>query len=229
MDASQPPRSRPRRTESPAASGVFCFKPCSTRSRRVARPRATHGSRSELELQHAGHGAYDHAIAHDITHPVPLDETFDVVLSWQVLAHVKPLDIALEYTRSVLRPHGMMLAQLSGALSVFALLSRVVPHRARVWAMARYLGHPEEAKFPTYYDHCTARALQRIPTPWTSITLHPFHRGAGYFGMSRPLQRAYLGYESTVARLNLRNLATHYLLGAPLAKAARLATLVPGG
>jgi len=70
-----------------------------------------------------------------------------------------------------------MLAQLSGSFSGFALLARVVPHRLRVWAMARYLGHPEEEKFPTYYDHCYAGALERMLASWSSVMAGP--RGFG--------------------------------------------------
>ena len=164
------------------------------------------------ELEAAAPGAYDHAIACDITQPIPTDETFDLVLSWQVLEHVKPLDEALHNLRAVLRPGGIMLAQLSASFSAFALLARVVPHRARVWAMARFLGHAEEEKFPTHYDRCHARALERLLESWSSVTLHPFYRGAVYFGMWRPLQRAYLAYETFIERRDVRNLATHYLV-----------------
>jgi SAM-dependent methyltransferase len=167
---------------------------------------------SEHELRSAASGAYDHAIAHDITRPLSTGESFDLVLSWQVLEHVKPLDRALDNLREVLRPGGIMLTQLSGSFSGFALLARVVPHRLRVWAMARYLSHPEEEKFPTYYDRCYAGALERMLASWSSVTLHPFYRGAVYFGTWRPLQRTYLGYESLIARLDVRNLATHYFV-----------------
>lgn len=167
---------------------------------------------SEDELQAAAPGAYDDVIEHDITQPLPTDETFDLVLSWQVLEHVRPLDEALHNLRAVLRPGGTMLAQLSASFSAFALLARMVPHGWRVKAMARYLGSAEEEKFPTHYDRCYARALERMLASWSSVTLHPFYRGAVYFGMWRPLQRAYLAYESLIAWRDVRNLATHYLL-----------------
>lgn len=167
---------------------------------------------SAEELRSAAPGAYDDAIVQDITKPLPPGESFDLIISWQVLEHVKPLDRALENLRDVLRPGGTMLAQLSGSFAVFALLARVIPHRLRVWAMARYLGHPEEEKFPTHYDRCYASSLERGLAAWASATVQPFYRGAVYFAMWRPLQRAYLGYESLVARREVRNLATHYLV-----------------
>lgn len=198
--------------------GVAILDVGAGRSPTIAREHRPSGCRyvgldvSEDELRNAAPGAYDRTIAHDITKPLAADEAFDLVLSWQVLEHVKPLDQALDNLRAVLHPGGTMLAQLSGSFSAFALLARAVPHRLRVWALARYLGHPEEEKFPTHYDHCYARALERMLAPWTSVTLHPFYRGAVYFGMWRPLQRAYLGYESLIARRDVRNLATHYLI-----------------
>lgn len=188
------------------------------RSPTIAPERRPHGCRyvgldiSDQELRSAAPGAYDDAIAHDITKPLPAREPFDLVLSWQVLEHVKPIDHALDNLREVLRPGGVMLALLSGSFSAFALLARVMPHDLRVWAMARYLDQPEEEKFPTYYDRCHVGALERLLASWSSVTLHPFYAGAVYFGMWRPLQRTYLAYESLIARRDIRTLATHYLV-----------------
>jgi hypothetical protein len=44
------------------------------------------------------------------------------------------------------------------------------------------------------------------------VEIVPFYRGAPYFRFSRPLQRAYLAYESAIERHDRRNLATHYLV-----------------
>ena len=105
-----------------------------------------------------------------------------------------------------------MLAHLSGSFALFALASRLLPHRLRVWAMARLLGHYAEEKFPTYYDRCYHRALERMLEPWSSASVTPFYRGAIYLSFARPLQRAYLAYESVAARRRLLDLATHYLV-----------------
>lgn len=167
---------------------------------------------SEPELRAAPSAAYDATITHDITRPLLCEQPFDLVLSWQVLEHVKPIDDALENLRLLLRPGATMAAQVSGSFAAFSLLARVVPHRIRIRAMARLLGHPAEIKFPTHYDRCWASALERALDTWSSVTVLPYYRGAGYFGFARPLQRAYLRYESVVARRDVRNLATHYLL-----------------
>jgi SAM-dependent methyltransferase len=167
---------------------------------------------SEHELACADSLAYDRTVVHDITQPNSELRDFDVIISWQVLEHVSPLVGALANLRSMLRPDGVLLAQLSGSFAAFALAARVVPHRIRVRVMSRYLGHPEEIKFPTRFDRCYARALERMLADWSSVEILPFYRGATYLSMSRTLQRAYLLYEGALARRDVRDLATHYLL-----------------
>jgi len=49
-------------------------------------------------------------------------------------------------------------------------------------------------------------------SPFSAVEIVPFYRGAPYFGFWRPLQRAYLAYESAIERRERRNLATHYLV-----------------
>jgi SAM-dependent methyltransferase len=164
------------------------------------------------ELGAAAEGSYDDTVVADIGKPLPIRDEYDVVISWQVLEHVKPIDRALESLRAALKPGGTMLAQLSGSRAAFALLARVLPHRVRVVAMSRLLGHPPEEKFPTYYDRCTATALRRMLASWTSAEIIPFYRGAVYFSFWRPLQRLYLAYETRVSVKPREDFATHYLI-----------------
>ena len=167
---------------------------------------------SSEELEEAGPGAYTEAFTHDVTLPIEEVGEFDLVISWQVLEHVSSMEAALANLRAILRPGGTMLAQTSGSLAVFALLSRMIPHKGRVWLMERLLDHPRELKFPTRYDRCHARALDQLLAEWSDVELIPFYRAATYFSMARPLQRAYLVYEDAIARHTVRDLATHYLI-----------------
>lgn len=164
------------------------------------------------ELAAAPPGAYDLAIPADATKPLPIDEQFDLILSWQVLEHVGSMQGALDACRDALAPGGTLVAMLSGAHAAFALLARVMPHRVRVMAMSRLLGSHEEEKFPTTYDACTDRELRDLLAGWSSAEVIPFYRGGSYFLFSRPLLRAYLAYENTLARRDARNWATHYLI-----------------
>ena len=167
---------------------------------------------SAEELEAAGSDAYDAIYVHDIADPLAGLRDVDVIISWQVLEHVASLPRALANLRAMLSPGGSLLAQTSGTYAAFALAARAMPHRLRVRALTRYLGHLEEDKFPTHYDHCTARAFRKLLSGWESAEIVPFYRGAPYFSMSRPLQRVYLGYENFIAARAWENLATHYLL-----------------
>jgi SAM-dependent methyltransferase len=167
---------------------------------------------SAEELEAAGSDAYDAAYVHDIVAPLPELRDLDVIISWQVLEHVESLPLALANLRAMLKPGGTLLAQLSGSFAAFALAARVIPHSLRVKAMSRYLGHGEELKFPTHFDHGTARAIRRLLGDWESSELIPFFRGAPYFSFSRPLQRLYLGYEGLIESRSIDSLATHYLI-----------------
>jgi hypothetical protein len=112
----------------------------------------------------------------------------------------------------MLRGGGSLVAQTSGSFAAFAVAARVIPHRVRVKAMARYLGHAEELKFPTHFDRCNARAISRLLSDWGSSEVIPYFRAAPYFSMSRSLQRLYLGYEDFIASRSVNSLATHYLI-----------------
>ena len=105
-----------------------------------------------------------------------------------------------------------MLAQLTGSNAAFALLGRLIPHAVRVRIATRLLGHQEEEKFPTRYDRSSYKVLDCLLGSWSEVEIVPFYRGAPYFGFSRPVQRAYLAYESAIERRHLKNLATHYLV-----------------
>jgi SAM-dependent methyltransferase len=167
---------------------------------------------SSQELDAAGPEAYDETYVHDIVEPLNELSELDVIISWQVLEHVSSLPRALASLRQMLRPGGTLLAQLSGSFAAFALAARVIPHRLRVKAMVRYLGHAEEQKFPTHYDHCHARAIRQLLNEWDASEVVSFYRGAPYFSFSRPLQRLYLGYENLIESRSMDNLATHYLI-----------------
>ncbi len=164
------------------------------------------------ELQAAPPGSYDLTLAADATRPLPTDERFDLILSWQVLEHVDSMSAALRVIHGALVDGGTLVAQLSGSRAAFALLARALPHPLRVLAMTRLLGHAEEEKFPTRYDACTDRQLHMLLNGWSRVEVIPFYRGGSYFLFSHPMLRGYLAYENIIARRDLRALATHYLV-----------------
>lgn len=170
---------------------------------------------SEAELQAAAPGSYDEAVVGDIVERRPeLEGRFDLIVSWQVLEHVKPLDQALENMRSYLRPGGHLLAQLSGRYSLFAMADKVVPTSAKLWLLRKVQGRPATSVFPAHYDRCSQAGLSRMLGSWTRAEVLPQFMGAGYFTFARPALAAYIGWEEWVRTRGHDNLAPYYIISA---------------
>ena len=168
---------------------------------------------SERELAGAPAGSYDRAIVSDVACPLPeLERSADLIVSWQVLEHVTPLDAAISNMHLYLRPGGLLVAQLSGGRSAFAAANRILPHRIAKLVMQRLLQRDPSLVFPACYDRCTYTGLSRLFEGWTEVRIVPQYRGAGYFRFLRPLQAMYLRYEDLLVRGGHRDLATHYLI-----------------
>jgi SAM-dependent methyltransferase len=168
--------------------------------------------RSADGLRSADPGAYDEALIQDIRTPLEREAWFDLAVSWQVFEHVRGLDLVIENARRALKPGGALVAQLSGSNAIFSQAARIIPHRARTWAMRHWLDHDHEGKFPLEHERRTAGRLEQLLRPWSTAEIVPYYRGATYLGAWRLLQRAYLRYENAIARRDMRNLATHYLV-----------------
>jgi SAM-dependent methyltransferase len=168
---------------------------------------------ARAELSAAGVGAYDDIVIADITLPQQqLRERFDLAVSWQVLEHVKPLDLTFENIRSYLRPGGSFVAQLSGSFSVFALVNRAMPRELGLSLLEKLTRRDRRTVYAAHYDRCYASALRRMLDPWSHVQIVPRFRGASYFSFSQAAQRAYLFYEDWVIQTGRENLATHYLV-----------------
>ena len=170
---------------------------------------------SASELDRAPPHSYDETWVGDAASRVPeLVGRFDLVVSFQVLEHVRPLDATIENCRAYLRPGGRFVTQLSGAFSLFGLVNRVIPHRLALWILSTFLGWSRENIFPAHYHQCWYSALERILRPWTRSEILPRYTGGMYFSFSPALQRLYLIYEDWAMKTDRRNLATHYLIDA---------------
>ena len=167
------------------------------------------------ELDAAPPGSYDEKVVGDVGHRVPaLEGQFDLVLSWQVLEHVKPLEAAVENMRAYLKPGGRLLAQMSGTFSAFGLLNRALPERASRWLLHRLTGRSHESVFTAYYDRCWYTALTRMGAGWTRFEVVPRFLGGDYFRFSRHVRAAYIGFEEWARRGEHNNLAGYYLIDA---------------
>lgn len=165
------------------------------------------------ELAAAPPGSYNEMVTGDVTRRrSELEGRFDLVVCWQVLEHVKPLEDALGNIRSYLRPAGRFVGHLSGTFAPFGLVNRVFPHRFAATALHRFLHRDPTTVFPAYYDRCWYSALVELGQPWAEFSVEPRYAGATYLQFWPALQRAYLRYEGWTIRRDYRNLATHYLL-----------------
>ena len=170
---------------------------------------------SLAELERAPAGSYDDVVVGDITRRVPeLEGRFDLVLSWQVLEHVRPLAAALENIRAYLRPGGHMIVKLSGTFSGFGLANRVLPAQTGEWLLERLLRRDRGTVFPAYYDRCWYSAMAPMLRSWSSYEIVPEFFGAYYTRFSRPLTALYTAYEEWARLREHRNLATHYVVHA---------------
>lgn len=170
---------------------------------------------SEAELRKAPEGSYDQVIVSDVANMIHgLNGQFDLIVTWFVLEHVKPLDGAFENMRTYLRPGGCLIAVFSGTFAAFALLNRAIPQPIGRWILKRLFGRPIESTFPAHYHHCWYSALERMLISWTQSQIVPYYTGAGYFRFSRVLRAIYVGYEEWTFLRTHRNLASYYLVTA---------------
>jgi SAM-dependent methyltransferase len=170
---------------------------------------------SRRELETAPPGSYDEMIIGDVRrHSPELDRRFDLVVSFQVLEHVKPLEAAIRNVGAYLRPGGRLVAQFSGTFSAFGLINQVVPHKLARPVMSRLLRREPETVFPAHYHHCWYTAIVPMFSTWKAANVIPRFLAAPYFSFAPPLMALYLGYEEWASRSNHPNLASYYLVDA---------------
>ena len=166
---------------------------------------------SLTELRKAPTNAYDTLLAADIAVYQPaLVNQFDLILSYQVLEHVKSLKATFSNLQAYLRPGGIVITQLSGTFSLFGLLNRGMPTGLGIWIMQHWLGRQPDTVFPAYYDRCYYTALEHLLINWQAKEIIPRYRGATYLNFSSLLQGIYLHYEEWAKQH--QNLASHYII-----------------
>jgi SAM-dependent methyltransferase len=170
---------------------------------------------SAAELAAAPPGSYDETWVADVTHRVPeLEDRFDLILSWQVLEHVRPLGAAFDNFHAYLRPGGRFVGQFSGTFSYFGLANRLIPHGLTAWLVDRFTERTSDNVFPAHYHRCWDGALRHILAPWAHAEIVPRYTGAAYLRAVPPAQALYLLYEDWAMRSGQLDLATHYIVEA---------------
>jgi 2-polyprenyl-6-hydroxyphenyl methylase/3-demethylubiquinone-9 3-methyltransferase len=170
---------------------------------------------SASELEKAPNGAYAQTYAQDICTPRPeLVDQVDLVVSWQVFEHVRPLEQAIDNIHTYLRHGGQLVAMLSGRNAIFAVLNRIVPERLGKEAMKHLLNREPDSVFRAHYDSCTYTELNILFQDWSNVEITPMFRGAAYLSFFRPAAISYLKYEDWALRRSKFDLATHYIISA---------------
>ncbi len=170
---------------------------------------------SEQELCKAPRHSYDERVAADMTtYQSQLCASFDLIISWQVLEHVRPLDVAFANIHSYLRPGGQVVLFFSGAFSVIAVANRLLPSAVGRRVIARIMKRDPNTVFPAFYDQCHPRGLQRMLARWTDWEIVPVWGGAGYLSSVPRVQKVYDRYEAWAKHGQHDSLATHYLVSA---------------
>jgi SAM-dependent methyltransferase len=167
------------------------------------------------ELELAPPGSYERTIAAEAEQLVPeLVDRFDLIVSWQVLEHVRDLPRAVGNFHLYLRPGGALVACLSGRNAAFAIANRCMPNRLAHRFVARLRERSVETVFPAYYDRCDRHGLEATFSAWNEVEVIPLWRGADYFERLPGLLALYLRYEDLAIRRGWDDLATHYVVAA---------------
>jgi SAM-dependent methyltransferase len=141
-----------------------------------------------------------------------LEGGFDLIVSWCVFEHVRPLDRALENLHAYLRPGGRLVAWVAGRNSLGALVNRALPYRVARKLLGWLAGRPPDSVFPAYYDRCTHSDLLALTAGWQRRNVVPYFQNAMYFRFSTPIRTLYLAGEEWAYQRGDPRLGTHFLL-----------------
>ncbi|MCC6490543.1 MAG: methyltransferase domain-containing protein [Candidatus Hydrogenedentes bacterium] len=140
--------------------------------------------------------------------------SIDVIVCKFVIEHVAaPLHVFREFWR-VLRPGGIVAILTPNSHSVFALLSRLIPHGVKRWAKKWLFGGHEEDTFETLYRANTPRRLSRLMAEagFRATRLDMLAGMWAFFIFNEPLARVVRAAERLQMRVpGLRRTCTHMM------------------
>lgn len=144
---------------------------------------------------------YDERYVSDICIFEPsLEGRFDLVVSSQLLEHVRSTQQAFDNIYRYLRPGGVTLNRLSGGWSAFAVANRLLPHPVARFVVRDVLRKRKRRVYPAHYDRCSMSGMQKNLARFQSCTILPLWCGASYFSWSPLAHALYLAYEDWTMR-----------------------------
>jgi SAM-dependent methyltransferase len=89
------------------------------------------------------------------TYPLP-EQSFDLIVCWDVLEHLANPEAALHRMQRALKPDGIMVLALPNLMSVKGLVTKFTPHGFHTWFYRHVYrsaktGEDDEGPFPTYF------------------------------------------------------------------------------
>lgn len=129
------------------------------------------------------------------THELPA-ESFDAVVCWNVLEHLRDPEAAVRNMAAAVRPEGILVIACPNPLSFKGLGARLTPHWFHVWFYKHVLGVKEAGT-----DDCgpfpTVMSSRIAPEPMCALAgscgltveLRMVSRGGGWHGRQSPARR----------------------------------------
>jgi len=139
----------------------------------------------------------------------------DLITSRAVLEHIEDVPSVIAETQRVLRPGGRAAHIFSTKRAPFALVNRLLPDdSARALLYALKPEARDAQGFKAFYDHCTPRATALLHRGQGFVVeeLLCSYRTSQYFDFFPPAFLAARAYESVLAQLNLRLLASYVFI-----------------
>lgn len=143
------------------------------------------------------------------TYPLP-SGTFDIVVCWELLEHVKEPRAALTRFVKTLRQGGLIVLAIPNPHSLKGLITKLSPHGLHVWILRHLLkqknaGRPGFAPFPTHLSPDIApAALERFFLAHNmSVRFLRLYEGKRLTTLGQHAPWLYYMYRACVSALNL--------------------------
>jgi 2-polyprenyl-6-hydroxyphenyl methylase/3-demethylubiquinone-9 3-methyltransferase len=144
------------------------------------------------ELARAPRGAYDEAIAADITAYRGRGDG-DLIICQALLEHVRDTRAAIEAIAGILKPGGTALLFLPSRNAVFARLNLLLPEALKRKALYTVFPSTERDQgFPAYYNRCTPADFRRMAAECNlAVDVCKVYFRSSYFTFLFPLHLAW--------------------------------------
>ena len=158
---------------------------------------------------------YDRFIVQSIEDPLPVNA--DIILSFTLLEHVPDNKAAISVMFQGLKPDGVTHHYIPSGFHPYSLALRAIGPRLqkRLIPILRP-GAEEVTGYPAFFHLCSPNKMERAfrDAGFTDVDIEPFYRAKDYFAFFTPLFVVVTLFENLCQRLNLRGLASGFVISA---------------